>query len=129
MYLADGLSLIYNTSAELNVVEQYDTVALDGGNVLHSEQILIQNWQFFIFCVTFMSLSYQFLVSFYCHPHLVIFQSPLCNFLVTFLMENWKKNYCGDEPYNEKNGQIFATYWIYFVHNDAWRREVVHIKT
>ena len=29
MYLADGLSLIYNTSAELNVVEQYDTVALD----------------------------------------------------------------------------------------------------
>ena len=48
MYLADGLSLIYNTSAELNVVEQYDTVALDGGNVLHSEQILIQNWQFFL---------------------------------------------------------------------------------
>ena len=43
MYLADGLSLIYNTSTELNVVEQYDTVALDGGNVLHSEQILIQN--------------------------------------------------------------------------------------
>ena len=35
MYLADGLSLIYNTSAELNVVEQYDTVALDGGNVLN----------------------------------------------------------------------------------------------
>ena len=35
MYLADGLSLIYNTTAELNVVEQYDTVALDGGNVLN----------------------------------------------------------------------------------------------
>ena len=60
MYLADGLSLIYNTSAELNVVEQYDTVALDGGNVLHSEQILIQNWQFFILFVHF----YHFLITF-----------------------------------------------------------------
>ena len=35
MYLADVLSLIYNTTSELNVVEQYDTVALDGGNVLN----------------------------------------------------------------------------------------------